>query len=130
MYIIWIQDHPTRRRKAGRVAETNIVPITSDEFKRILNASDEHRNKNNRLRLRALVLLMYYSGLAIRDAVTLKRDHIKYGKLFLRRTKTGTDVLRPLPGEALVALKHIGSESESFFWPGKSKPMSAAANNH
>jgi integrase/recombinase XerD len=128
MYIIWIQDHPTRRRKAGRVAETNIVPITSDEFKRILNASDEHRNKNNRLRLRALVLLMYYSGLAIRDAVTLKRDHIKYGKLFLRRTKTGTDVLRPLPGEALVALKQIGSENEYFFWSGKAKPKSAVGN--
>jgi integrase/recombinase XerD len=124
----WIEDNPTRSLKAGRVAETNIVPITSDEFKRILRACDEHRNKNSRLRLRALVLLMYYSGLAIRDAVTLKRDHVKNGKLFLRRTKTGTDVLCPLPGEALVALRQIGSETEYFFWSGKSKPKSAVGD--
>ncbi len=30
----WIQDNPARSLKAGRVVETNIVPITSDEFKR------------------------------------------------------------------------------------------------
>jgi integrase/recombinase XerD len=71
---------------------------------------------------------MYYSGLAIRDAVTLKRDHIKNGKLFLRRTKTGTDVLCPSPGEALVALKQIGSETGYFFWSGKSKPKSAVGD--
>ena len=71
---------------------------------------------------------MYYSGLAIRDAVTLKREHIKNAKLFLRRTKTGTDVLCPLPGEALVALRQIGSETEYFFWSGKSKPKSAGGD--
>ncbi len=70
---------------------------------------------------------MYYSGLAIRDAVTLKRDHIKNGKLFLRRTKTGTDVLCSLPGEVLVALTQIAS-SEYFFWSGQSKPKSAVGD--
>src|SRR5207247_3845675 len=109
------------------VVETSIVPITADEFKRILKACDGHSNRKNRQRLRALVLLMYYSGLAIRDAVTLKRNQIRNGKLFLRRTKTGTDVLCPLPGEVLVALKQIGS-SEYFFWSGKSKPKSAVGD--
>jgi integrase/recombinase XerD len=117
----WIQDNPTQPLKAGRVVETSIVPITSDEFERILKACDEHK------KLRAIVLLMYYSGLAIRDAVTLRQDAIKHGKLFLRRTKTGTDVLCPLPGEVLVALRQIGS-SEYFFWSGKSKPKSAVGD--
>jgi integrase/recombinase XerD len=123
----WIQDNPSQPLKAGQVVETSIVPITVDEFKRILKACDEHRNKKNCQRLRALVLLMYYSGLAIRDAVTLKQDAIKRGKLFLRRTKTGTDVLCPLPSEVLVALSQIGS-SEYFFWSGKSKPKSAVGD--
>ena len=123
----WIQDNPTRGLKAGRVVETSIVPITADEFKRILKACAEHSNRKNRQRLRALVLLMYYSALAIRDAVTLRRDHVRNGKLFLRRTKTETDVLCPLPAEVLTALKHIGSK-EYFFWSAKSKPKSAVGD--
>jgi integrase/recombinase XerD len=124
----WIQDNPTQPLKAGQVVETSIVPITADECKRILKACDEHSNRKNRSRIKALILLMYYSGLAIRDAVTLKRDQIRNGKLFLRRTKTGTDVLCPLPGEVLTALEHIGSK-EYFFWAGKSKPKSAVGDH-
>jgi hypothetical protein len=65
---------------------------------------------------------MYYSGLAIRDAVALRKDAVNNGKLFLRRTKTETDVLCPLPGEVLKVLKAIGSKTEYYFWSGKSKP--------
>jgi integrase len=73
-------------------------------------------------------ILMYYSGLGIRDAVTLRQDAVKNGKLFLRRTKTGTDVLCPLPDEVLNALKAIGSKTEYYFWSGKSKPKSAVGD--
>jgi integrase len=124
----WIQENPAIKLKAGRVAEVSIVPITPAEFARILKACDEHANKKNRTRLRAFVLLMYYSGLGIRDAVTLRRDAIKNGKLFLRRTKTGTDVLCPLPGEVLKALNAIDSPNEYFFWSGGSKPKSAVGD--
>jgi integrase len=58
----------------------------------------------------------------------MKRDHTKRGKLFLRRIKTNEDVLCPLPGEVLAALKEIGSETEYFFWSGKSKPRSAVGD--
>jgi integrase/recombinase XerD len=124
----WTEDNPATKLKAGKVVEQSIVPITEEEFVRILKACDEHSNKKNRMRLRAFVLLMYYSALAVRDTVTLRRDAINNGKLFLRRTKTGTDVLCPLPGEVLKALKAIGSQNEYFFWSGKSKPKSAVGD--
>jgi integrase/recombinase XerD len=124
----WIEDNPATKLKAGKVVEQSIVPITEEEFVRILKACDEHSNKKNRMRIRALVLLMYYSALAIRDAVTLRQDAVKNGKLFLRRTKTGTDVLCPLPNEVLKALKAINSQNEYFFWSGKSKPKSAVGD--
>lgn len=124
----WIGENPAQKLKAGRVVERTIVPITPDEYKKILKACDEHSNTKNRTRLRALILLMYYSGLAIRDGVTLRRDAVKNGKLFLRRTKTGTDVLCPLPDEVLNALRAIGSKTEYFFWSGKSKPKSVVGD--
>jgi integrase len=109
-------------------SQQSIVPITEEEFVKILKACNEHSNKKNSVRIRALVLLMYYSALAIRDSVTLRRDAINNGKLFLRRTKTGTDVFCPLPGEVLKALKAIGSKTEYYFWSGKSKPKSAVGD--
>jgi integrase/recombinase XerD len=119
----WIEDNPAAKLKAGKVVEQSIVPITEKEFaKKILKACDEHSNKKNRTRLRALVLLMYYSGLAIRDAVTLRQDAVKDGKLFLRRTKTGTDVLCPLLGEVLNALKAVGSKIDYYFGRGSRNP--------
>jgi hypothetical protein len=56
------------------------------------------------------------------------QDAITNGKLFLRRTKTGTDVFCPLPDEVLKALKAIGSKTEYYFWSGKSKPKSAVGD--
>jgi integrase/recombinase XerD len=62
------------------------------------------------------------------SGATLRQDAVKGGKLFLRRTKTGTDVLCPLPREVLKALNAIGSQTEYFFWSGKSKPKSAVGD--
>ena len=49
------------------------------------------------MRLPALVFLLRYSGLRIRDAVTLSRKRIQDDKLFLFTAKTGTAVNCPLP---------------------------------
>ena len=57
-----------------------------------------HDFEHRRDRLRALVLLMRRSGLAIKDAVTLERQRIDAeGNLFLYRAKTGVPVNVPLP---------------------------------
>ena len=56
----------------------------------ILDACDHYPDKQNAVRLRALVLLLRYSGLRIRDAVTLSRNRIQGDKLFLYTAKTGT----------------------------------------
>jgi len=70
---------------------------------------------------------MDYSALRIRDCIMLRSDSIQEGKLFLRTTKTGTDVFCPLPREVLEALKAI-QHGEYFFWTGESKPKSAVGD--
>ena len=54
--------------------------------------------RNQATRLRVLILLMRWSGLAIRDAVTLERRRLNdKDELFLYRAKTGYPVYVPLP---------------------------------
>lgn len=124
----WISSNPALALKPSKTADKPIVPIRKEEFITILKACDEYPDKKNRIRLRALVLVMRFSGLRIRDVVTLRKDHIKHGKLFLRTAKTGTDVFCPLPPEALDALEAIDAAGEYYFWSGKSKPKSAVGD--
>ena len=124
----WIQINPAAVLKPGKTVDPEIVPITKLEFDKILRACETYPDKANRIRLLALVLVMWYTGLRVRDVVTLKKDRIKDGKLFLRTAKTGTDVFCPLPPIVIEALDQIGSKNGFYFWSGQSKPKSAVGN--
>jgi len=83
----------------------------------------------NALRLRALVLLLRYSGLRIRDAVTLGQDRIREGKLFLLTAKTGTVVYCPLPEAVTLGPEAFTTESRQYYFSsGESKPKSAVGD--
>jgi site-specific recombinase XerD len=69
-------EDPAKDIKPPKVDETQVMPFTDDELKKILAVCKP--------KMRALVLLMRYSGLRIRDAVTLQKDRIRDGVLTLR----------------------------------------------
>jgi integrase/recombinase XerD len=104
------------------------MPFTRDEFTRILTACGNYPDKLNAIRLRALVLLLRYSGLRITDAVTLRRERITDCKLFLYTAKTGTAVYCPLPPFLMTALEAVPTINDHFFWTGTSKPKSAVGD--
>jgi integrase/recombinase XerD len=74
------------------------------------------------------LLVMRFTGLRIRDVVTLRKDHIQKGRLFLRTSKSDTDVFCPLPPLVIEALEKINAKGEYFFWSGQSKPKSAVGD--
>jgi integrase/recombinase XerD len=124
----WIKTNPVLALKPGKVTDLQIVPITKEEFTKIIEACKRYPNKQNAVRLKALVLVMRYTGLRIRDVVTLRKDHIRDGKVFLRTAKTGTDVFCPLPTGVLEALKAVKTTGDFYFWSGESKPKSAVGD--
>ena len=76
-----------------------------------------------------MVLLLRYSGLRIGDGVTLPKDRIRDGKVFLYTQKTGVPVYLPLPAFVLEALDTCpGTSAEYFFWTGESKNKSAVGD--
>jgi integrase len=79
-------------------------------------------------RMRALVLLLIFSGLRISDAVTLSRDRIRADKLFLYTSKAGTPVYLPLPPLVLDALEAAANLVGLYFWTGQSKPKTAISH--
>jgi integrase len=120
----WIAENPAKRIKPPRnIKPTEIVPYTRQEITRILAACEGVGNSAyERLRARAMVLLMLLTGLRISDATMLRRDRIHHGRLFLHTLKTGERVFQPvekLLEDALNALpppRKAGPEPPYYFW--------------
>jgi hypothetical protein len=105
------------------------MPYTGDEMMRILAAITRYRDefptrgKENALRIRALVLLLRYTGMRIGDAVSLSSERINLHRLFLYTAKTGTPVNTVLPDFVLDALEASPKVTDvHFFWNGRDRP--------
>jgi len=135
----WIKSNPAvllgRIRADG--PPTDYFP--APEFDRIIDSTYIYQPKgwlecrNQATRLRILTLLMRWSGLAIRDAVTLERRRLnENGELFLYRAKTGSPVYVPLPPAVADALREIPPgptpNPRYFFWSGNGSPKSVVGN--
>lgn len=133
----WIKSNPAvllgRIRADG--PPTDYFP--APEFDKIMDATYIYQPKGwvecRNQRLRILTLLMRWSGLAIRDAVTLERRRLnEHGELFLYRAKTGSPVYVPLPPDVAEALRNIppgpSPNPRYFFWSGNGSPKSVVGN--
>ena len=117
----WIEQSPIVNLKAPRQTSSPTLPLSREEMKNMLRATDSLPRE------RAMLLLMRYSGLAIQDAATLSKDAITESLLTLRRAKTGEVVVVDLPRVVLKALSAIAEpDSQYYFWTGRSKPVTAA----
>ena len=120
-----IEKNPATALRNPRVRQSPTLPFSSDELmatlaaaaKKVAEARSDRRNHARRLR--ALVLLLRYSGLRISDAVGCSTDRIQNGKLFLYTQKTGQHVYCPLPDFVLNELEAVPRVSERYwFWTG------------
>jgi len=119
----------------------DIVPtdyFRPEEFEAIVKAAEKYEFGggtdcyDRALRLRALTLLMRWSGLSILDATKLERDRLSTNEngdnqIVLYRAKTGVPVYVVIPSETAQALRALpNSNPRYFFWSGNGDPRSAA----
>ncbi len=123
----WIPTNPASRLKPPKITEPPTAPLLKGKVDSILKACEVYPDRANAIRLRALVHLLRYSGLRIRDAITLPRNRVQGDKLFLFTAETGTPVYCPLPPVVMNALNAI-PDSTYYFWTGLSKPKSAVGD--
>jgi site-specific recombinase XerD len=128
----WSRKNPAKALKRPHLLEANDVePFTKEEIARMVAACDFiGRSSYERLRARAMVLLLRYAAPRISDVVTLTQEHIKGKYLQKRAIKNGRIIRVELPREVLRALdmlphpKAAPRESTSFFAGGKSSVRS------
>jgi site-specific recombinase XerD len=119
----WLPTNPAKIIKPPKVDDPPTLPYPKAVLPRVLAACDQYPDRKNAVRLRALTLLLRYSGLRGTDAVTLTKHSVKDGVLVLRTAKTGTDVRVPLPQTALDALAAIPTDNYSARSNGCTKSL-------
>ena len=119
-----------------KIEEPETLPLSADEYKRLLNAVyGQIADPAQCARVHALFQLMRWSGLAIRDALTLKRDELRHDaakdlyRIVTARQKTGTHVSVPIPPDvAQELLAVLNGSPEYFFWSGEGQAESITKN--
>jgi integrase len=109
-----------------KIEEQPTMPLTADEYTHLLDAIyGTIEGKERQAQVHALIQLMRWSGLAIRDALTLKRGELQHDKkkklyrIVTARQKTGTHVSVPVPlNVAQELLNVLNGNPEYVFWSG------------
>lgn len=108
-----------------KIEEPPTLPLSKAEYKRLLDAINTTVTRDRQTQVHALIQLMRWSGLAIRDALTLKRDELQHDKakkiyrIVTARQKTGTHVSVPIPPDvAHELLTVLNGNPEYVFWSG------------
>ena len=118
----WIRESPIEGIRKPKADPRPTMPLSRDEMRALLAAAGPTSREH------ALLLLLRYSGLAIIDAATLRRDALEpSGELVLRRAKSGELVTVALPDQVIVAMEAVAQPGQQhFFWTGVSQPGTAA----
>ena len=119
-----------------KVDEPPTLPLKADEFKRLLGTVHEKiADRAQADRVHALFQLMRWSGLAIRDALTLERAEIQHDekrhlyRIVTARQKTGTHVSVPIPPAVAKELLAVTNGNERYiFWSGNGEEESVTKN--
>lgn len=131
----WLDRMP--RLSSIKADDVPTLPLTAKEYERLLKTVPvSFPDTQKAARVRGLVQTMRWSGLAIRDAVTLRRDEIIHDRakgiyrIVTSRQKTGTDVSVPIPPEVAAEVLQVlnGSPLYVFWSTGNGKEQSAVTN--
>jgi integrase/recombinase XerD len=121
----WMEKNETLKLRPPKFKQVPTMPFTVDQMRCMIDTCDvlpeNTRNVSRDMaqRLKALCLVMRYSGLRIGDAASLACDRLDGSKLFLYTAKTGTPVFTKLPDFVVAELDRVARVSPAYwFWTG------------
>lgn len=129
----WTEKSPAILLRHPRSQQSPTLPVSDEDIQKLIEATERYASKGiyrdrTGQRIRAFLLVLRYSGVRIRDCVTLKKSSVKNGRLFLYSAKTGVPVHVPLPDFVVKELEAVGNGGEYFFWSGMGNPKSGVAD--
>ena len=126
--VIEVTPEPRRKKKSqvkflNRAQMAAIMLTLEEDYPRMA--------PYNKLRLKALMLLMRWTGLRISDAVKLTRRDVKKDVLHIETRKSSTKVQLPLPGELMDLLNQLEPyEGDYLFWNRRSGESNITTCEH
>lgn len=115
-----------------KVDEPETMPLTATEYAAVLAAIPKaFLEREDRLKVRALIQLMRWSGLAVRDASTLRKTELIEGKpdrVVVDRQKTDTHVSVPIPPEVMQELLTVGKGNAEYIFENRGGSESSHAH--
>jgi site-specific recombinase XerD len=134
----WVEENPAKKLKPANEDDPTVDYFHPAEMRKLLDAClvshqwDSGRDFEYRgRRLRALLLFMRWTGLAIIDCIRFERSRLRQNEdgiwsVMLHRQKNGNPVFVAVPNEVADAVLEIPPMSETyFFWTGNGKPVTA-----
>ncbi len=130
----WMTENPAsvlkmRRRRNAKRTKDEVKYLTRRQMADILWAVDQfpRMTEQHKIRLKALILTMRWTGLRISDATVLKATSIRNGVLFAKTKKANTEVQIPLPEVLTTVLKNMTPYSGGYlFWNRRKEDASTA----
>ena len=130
----WLDRVP--RLSPIKADEAPTLPLTDTEYTHLLKTVPKSFPDSTKARrVRALIRLMRYSGLAIRDAATIRKDELihdtakKLYRVVTARQKTGTHVSVPIPPDVAKELLSVtNGNPEYVFWTGNGEERTAVSH--
>jgi integrase/recombinase XerD len=129
----WCKFNPAVPLKKPKARFRPTLPFTKEEVEKILWATEIYPIKgiygeSSRKRIKAFVRLLLFSGLRIRDAVTIEFSRFdSEGKILLYTQKTGQPVYLPLPPDVAADVMSLRKDRWPF-WSGEGNPKSAVGD--
>ena len=122
----WCEENPARDMEMPTEPKpAPREPFTGAEMSKILAACDTFgRAPYERLRARAMILLMRFYGLRVSDVATLERSRVRDGHIFLHALKNGAPIWLPLYQQVEFALSCVPAprgapvDCPYVFWNG------------
>jgi integrase/recombinase XerD len=119
-----------------KVDQAPTLPLNEKQFEKLLDSVyGTLEDKTTQTKVHALLQLMKNTGLAIRDALTLKREELIFDKpkklyrVTTSRQKTGVHVSVPVPADvANELLEVLNGNPKYVFWSGNGLQESIAKN--
>ena len=109
----WWAENVAKKLRSPRHDEPPTMPFTRDQMHALIAGCDDTIEGR---RLRALILLLRYSGLRIGDAASLAVDRLDGHRLFLYTHKTKVPVYTVLPEFVVRELAACPRISERYWW--------------
>lgn len=119
----WLKENPAKQLRPPAERPAPTMPYTRAEFRALLSAceiptrSGESRAaRDNRARLRALLLVLRYTGLRISDALRLGPESVRAGRIQVQMAKTGHPVSVPVQPWLLADLETVPARPGGRWW--------------